>query len=548
MGQTRVDLLHLLEDLRDAYPGDLEETILSEVVANALDSGAARISVRTDPGEPLLVVVDDGQGMRRRELARYHDIAASTKVRGQGIGFAGVGIKLGLLASEEVLTETRRKEGHVATRWRLAGRQRAPWRWVDPPGLVEERGTAVCLKLRNALSPLLDAGWLEATLQRHFATLFDPGFDDLLADAYPRPPEFRVNGRVLPRVRRGRDGEAAWLSVRLPRKKKPVAVGYLQRVASPLPEDERGLAVSTLGKVIRRGWEWLGLAPADPQMIGGLVEAPGLAESLTLNKGDFVGQGGRGLTYLAYRKAIQEAVSAQLAAWGEGRDQEDSARRRAARPLERDLEAVLVDLAAEFPAVAALVERRPGGQKKLPTMVAGRDSVGGGPVGVETTGRHPDVGSMGADVVEEPSPVAPPESDLEPAAVRPPESEPDGEGTSVVLDPTAGAHGARRPVRYGLRIQFEERPDSLDLGRLVESTVWVNATHPAYRRAVASRAEGYHAALAVAMALAPLAVEAAGAQAFVTAFLAAWGDALGRDKRRRQTRRGRPRRRAAART
>jgi len=139
MGQTRVDLLHLLEDLRDAYPGGLEETILSEVVANALDSGAARISVRTDAGEALLVVVDDGQGMRRRELARYHDIAASTKVRGQGIGFAGVGIKLGLLASEEVLTETRRPEGHVATRWRLAGRQKAPWRWVDPPGLVEER-------------------------------------------------------------------------------------------------------------------------------------------------------------------------------------------------------------------------------------------------------------------------------------------------------------------------------------------------------------------------------------------------------------------------
>src|SRR5688572_24238310 len=341
MGQTRVDLLHLLEDLRDAYPGSLEETILSEVVANALDSAAARISVRTDPGEALLVVVDDGQGMRRRELARYHDIAASTKVRGEGIGFAGVGIKLGLLVSEEVLTETRRPEGHVATRWRLQGRQKAPWRWVDPPGLVEERGTAVCLKLRNALSPLLDPGWLEATLQRHFATLFDPGFDELLADTYPRALEFRVNGHLLPRERRGRDERAAWITVRLPRRKKPVAVGYVRRASAPLPEDERGLAVSTLGKVIRRGWDWLGVAPANPQVVGGLVEAPGLAESLTLNKGDFIGQGGRGLTYLAYRKAIQEVVAAQLAAWGEGQAREDSARQRAARPLERDLETVL---------------------------------------------------------------------------------------------------------------------------------------------------------------------------------------------------------------
>jgi len=35
MGQTRVDLLHLLEDLRDAYPGSLEERRVVEL----LDAG-----------------------------------------------------------------------------------------------------------------------------------------------------------------------------------------------------------------------------------------------------------------------------------------------------------------------------------------------------------------------------------------------------------------------------------------------------------------------------------------------------------------------------
>ena len=93
MGETRVDLLHLLEDLRDAYPGSTEETILTETVANALDSGATTITLATDATAPALTIVDDGAGMRRRELARYHDIAASAKVRGAGIGFAGVGIK-----------------------------------------------------------------------------------------------------------------------------------------------------------------------------------------------------------------------------------------------------------------------------------------------------------------------------------------------------------------------------------------------------------------------------------------------------------------------
>jgi hypothetical protein len=58
--------------------------------------------------------------MQRTAMRRYHDIASSTKVRGQGIGFAGVGIKLGLLVCEEVVTETRRGKTHVATRWHLA--------------------------------------------------------------------------------------------------------------------------------------------------------------------------------------------------------------------------------------------------------------------------------------------------------------------------------------------------------------------------------------------------------------------------------------------
>src|SRR2546426_6589065 len=79
MGETRVDLLHLLEGLRDAYPGSTEETILTEIVANALDSGATTITITTDTAAPALTLVDDGDGMRRRELARYHDLAARSE-------------------------------------------------------------------------------------------------------------------------------------------------------------------------------------------------------------------------------------------------------------------------------------------------------------------------------------------------------------------------------------------------------------------------------------------------------------------------------------
>lgn len=93
MGQTRVDLLHLIEDLRDAYPGGIEETIVAETVANALDSGAGTIAFTADTAGRSLTIVDDGKGMSRAQLRRYHDLAATTKKRGRGIGFAGVGIK-----------------------------------------------------------------------------------------------------------------------------------------------------------------------------------------------------------------------------------------------------------------------------------------------------------------------------------------------------------------------------------------------------------------------------------------------------------------------
>lgn len=283
MGETRVDLQHLLEDLRDAYPGALEETILTEVVANSLDSGATCLRLTADPASSTLTIVDDGSGMRRRDLVRYHDLAASTKTRGHGIGFAGVGIKLGLLVCEDVVTETRRGKEYVASRWHLAGRHKAPWKWVPPLGLVAEHGTAVQLKLHNALSPLLDKGYIEGSLRRQYQPLLEPEFDEMLAAYYPKGFRFEVNGRILER-RQAQGAEVSKLAVCLARKRKPAAVGYLLRSEVPFPEDQRGLAISTFGKVIKRGWDWLGITPTAPDRMTGMIEAPALAEALTLNK------------------------------------------------------------------------------------------------------------------------------------------------------------------------------------------------------------------------------------------------------------------------
>jgi hypothetical protein len=521
VAETRVDLLHLLEDLRDAYPGAIEETILTEIVANSLDSGANFIRIASDSATSSLSIADNGSGMPRRDLRRYHDLAASTKTRGQGIGFAGVGIKLSLLACREVVTETRRGKVHVATSWHLASRQRAPWKWVSPPGLVAEQGTAVNLRLADPLSPLTDRGFVEAAIRRHYQPLVDRDCEEILAPLYPRGIVFEVNGETL-RKQASPASETALLAIRTGRKRKPSAAGYLFREPVPVPEGERGIAISTYGKIIKRGWDWLGISPNAPERIGGLIEVPALAASLTLNKGDFIRTGQRGAAYLAFRKAIQEAVVHQLAAWGDSRAPPEAARPRALRTLERDLERVLLELSEGFPLLASLVEHRRGGQKRLPLGPKTQSGAGQG-FGPELSAAPP--GPPQRDDGE--NPAGSPE--------QAPSSEPLLERSGVSTPASPDSRRQPRPARLGLAVQFEERPGDLELGRLVESTVFINRAHPAWQRAAASRSEGYHVALSVALALAPLAVEPAGEHAFVTTFLSRWGEAVsGRAPSRRR--------------
>jgi hypothetical protein len=395
-------------------------------------------------------------------------------------------------------------------------------------GLVTDHGTAVRLKLQNALSPLLDEGYLETTVRRQYQPLLEPEFDGVLGEHYPKGFRFEVNGRALER-QRPLDADVSRLAVCPARKRKPTAVGYLARRGFPFPEDQRGLAISTFGKVIKRGWDWLGISPAAPDRVSGMIEAPALAAALTLNKGDFVRVGARGALYLGYRKAIQEAVSRQLAHWGDTREASDKAGRRAVRPLERDLETVLVDLADEFPLLASLVERRAGGQKRLPIGPArsvedGHEplaaSVMSGTAVLDENAAVPDMSSQGTTKLHE---------EAQEEAQPEPES-----STGVAVVP--GPRGRSKPARYALSIRFESHEGDPDLGHLVESTVVVNDAHPAFRRAVASRSEGYHIALAVALALARLAVPPAEEHDFVTSFLVRWGEALDANRRKSRKR------------
>jgi hypothetical protein len=500
MGQTRVDLLHLLEDLRDAYPTSIHETIIVELVANALDSKASRILVDVNPAKGFLTIADNGKGMTKRELTRFHDIAASTKAKGAGIGFAGVGVKLGLLEASSVLTESGSTGRTLATSWRLETPLKAPWNWIDSLGLVGERGTAVRLSIPNGLSPLLDEGFVEAVLQRQFAPLLDPAFEPILSSKYPGGIELTVNGRPLDARLSLNGGTREPLKFRLPRQRRLAGLGYLVKMDQPLPEDQRGIRVSTFGKVICRGWDWIGLGTAAPDTVGGVIEVPGLAACLQTNKADFIREGRPGATYLKFREAIQSVVAQQLAEWGVDRSTKKPEPRNT-RHHEKDLKQILNRLVGDFPLLTALGDARAGGQRRLFHEDVGGEAPAAGIVPFE---QHDDEKSEGPD-----QPQAP-------------------EGTEESEPPIPRVEELRRakPNRRGhlqVRIRFEDSPDSSELARLAEAVVWVNQSHPAHGRAVATHSMGYHVALACALALAPL-VAPEGQRDFISAFLASWGE------------------------
>ena len=467
MGETRVDLLHLLEDLRDAYPGAIEETILTEVVANALDSGAAEIAPRDRPGR------HHADRRRRRPghaapragpLPRHrgHDQDARPghrlrrrrdQARPPGLG--------GGLDRDPPGRRSRRDA------WGLTSRQRAPWRWIPPPGLVARRGTGVRLRLRNPLSPLLDPGYS----RRRSAGTSSRSLIRPSTPSWPRTIRAESASRQRRPARAGRAArpESAPIAIRLARKRKPAAAGYLVRDRGPLPEEQRGLAISTFGKVIKRGWDWLGLTPAAPDRVGGLVEVPALAECLTLNKADFirVGPAARSISPTGRRSRRQWPPSSRHGATSRTRATACGAAWPA--PVERDLESVLGRARRGFPAA----RRR--------SWSAGRAASAGCPWdGRAGLGRErfcwrrsrPCTGSAAGrsrEPVRGRARRRPPRDRDAPRAPAPASTE---DGAPPTPAPTAtlpSERGRRQPGRYGLSLQFDSasrRPGACPAGRV----------------------------------------------------------------------------------
>ncbi|OGN09716.1 MAG: hypothetical protein A3J46_02660 [Candidatus Yanofskybacteria bacterium RIFCSPHIGHO2_02_FULL_41_11] len=506
LNETRVNLKHLLEDIRDSYTAPLEEVIVTELIANALDSKAHRIDFIVSSENGFLRCIDNGLGMKRPQLKEYHNIAASAKQKGLGIGFAGVGAKLSLLLAERVVTESKGGYGsRAATEWRLTNPYRAPWKFVPSNDLItNSRGTAITIFFSDRQTHLLKTGFVRMSIVKHFYSLFhDKLQEQILRYVYKKPIEFTVNGELLilseTEQRTDRD-----FKIYLGKSKKPIGAGFLTKnvlnqnwlkeLTGQKQENNSlapGLSISTFGKIIKSGWEWLGILPKNHGSLNGIVEIPALSVLLTTNKNDFLTDSTHLKQYYKIRKSIQEAVLPALKSLGEYEETASTQPDKKIKPLTKQIENALGNLTEEFPELIPLL----GYRRKI--GISAKDNQ------TQATQQPP----TPADV-----PMLNEAFQTKPTTDKTPQK--------ITKDKNTRAR-IRKP---GLTIILEELKDAPEsLGRVVEDTVSINILHPAWQKALRYNQQEYHILLTVGLVLSEFLAPDKHPQKFLEDLLASWG-------------------------
>ena len=174
-----IDIMHALEDFLDAYDNHNAEMVVSEAIANAMDIKAARIDVELKvdfQDRKTVSFYNNGPAMNRKQFKDYHVIARSSKSKGKGIGFAGIGAKVYLAAWPKAVIHTETTDGKAAHGSEMYVRGgKLKYRFIDRPAL-KKRGTMYRVSVSSA-----DYRELERNAADIISDTFDPAISGGLA-------------------------------------------------------------------------------------------------------------------------------------------------------------------------------------------------------------------------------------------------------------------------------------------------------------------------------------------------------------------------------
>lgn len=122
-----VRLYETLLNFLNMYTYRDEEVLVLEAVANGIDAGAKNIDITFErkSKDRFIIFRNDAPGMTEENFKEYHTISFSTKTKGEGIGFAGVGAKIFLASSDgsEIITITGSGNKVLASRMYRQGKK-----------------------------------------------------------------------------------------------------------------------------------------------------------------------------------------------------------------------------------------------------------------------------------------------------------------------------------------------------------------------------------------------------------------------------------------
>jgi hypothetical protein len=279
----KVDILKVIENFVEMYPYSSAECVVIEAIANCLDAKANRIDaniITDDEGRKIFKVVDNGKGMTKKEFdENYHALSISSKMKGEGIGFAGVGSKLYLVflsAGESIITETKSESFHGASQITVIGGE-PKWTYVDNRTLTST-GTLYEVKLNEEDANFLTKEKIIQIIQEYYNAILLGRYGNIIISFAGR--------QVQPWKPELFNETAAPIVFKIRGKEFPC---YFWQAKDDL-NNRQGLEIVVFGKKIKdKQWfdfDYLVKSHLRNKITGQIL-ADGLAPLLTTNKCDF---------------------------------------------------------------------------------------------------------------------------------------------------------------------------------------------------------------------------------------------------------------------
>lgn len=460
----KVDIMKVIQNFVEMYPYSAAECLILEAIANCLDAKATRIdlTIYADvEGRKVLRVADNGRGMTKDEFEEnYHALSISSKTKGEGIGFAGVGSKLYLVflaTGENIVTETKSDDFQSASKITVIDGE-PKWAYVDKRTLVSN-GTVYEVRLNASDAEFLAPERIVRIVQSFYNAILLGRYGDIV-------------------ISYGGERIAAWKPETSNETGKPVTFKirnaqfqcFFSLTKQDL-DDREGLEIIVFGKRIKEK-QWFDfdylIKSNLRKRIAGQILADGLAQLLTTNKSDFRYQAAPRL-WGAFRQRAYDAFGDWLECIGaldEKQFKEDDPKLDSmCKELETQINKLLRD--------PAFIGYNPFLKTQMHSTVI--PSTTGDVEGKEIESAQKTEGTLGGLDSGEGVNVAGP-----------------NEGKSVIESPGGGKLGdlSLRRVRHGISINLADEPKNPKESWLTSEALVINKGHPVF---VKSSVLGYAA-------------------------------------------------------